>query len=119
MSRARARHPRITRRGAVRLLAALSLGLVVSAAAGASPAGGAEEPFIPGSGKAEARIINVGPKAAKLSLAPTLGVTLADYLNTLGRGEALIFDWVALEDSIPVEVRTGLPPLRAESTGKP
>ncbi|MGH2760561.1 MAG: hypothetical protein ACRDKJ_13515, partial [Actinomycetota bacterium] len=42
-----------------------------------------------------------------------------DYLNTLGRGEALIFDWVALEDSIPVEVRTGLPPLRAESTGKP
>jgi hypothetical protein len=127
VSRARARHPRVTRRGAVRLLAALSLGLVISAAAG-SPAGGAEdapsgapsnEEFIPGSGKAEARIINVGPKAAKLSLAPTLGVTLADYLNTLGRGESLVFDWVALEDSVPVEVRTELPPLRAESTGKP
>ncbi len=109
----------MTRRGAVRLLAAFSLGLVVSAAAGATPAGSAEQPFIPGSGKAEARIINVGPKAAKLSLAPTLGVTLADYLNTLGRGESLVFDWVALEDSIPIEIRNEVPPLRAESTGKP
>lgn len=105
------------RRRAVRLLAALSLGLVVSATA--VPAGGAEEPFIPGSGKAEARVINVGPRAAKLNLAPTFGVALADYLNTLGRGEALVFDWVALEDSIPKEVRDALPPLRAESTGKP
>jgi len=102
----------------VRLLAALSLGLVASATAG-GPAGGAEEPFIAGSGKAEARLINVGPKAAKLSLAPTLGVALADYLSTLGRGEALVFDWVALEDSIPKEFRDMVPPLRAESTGPP
>lgn len=117
MSRARARLPILHgRRRAIRLLAAVSLGLIVSATAG-GPAGGAEEPFIRGSGDSEARIINVGPKAAKLSLAPTLGVALADYLNTLGRGESFVFDWVALEDSIPKEFRDQVPPLRAESTG--
>lgn len=98
----------------------------VSAAAGAAlvlaslipmSAGSAEEEFIPGSGKADARIINIGPKAAKLSLAPTVGVALADYLNTLGRGESLIADWVGLEGSIPAQVLDLTPAIRAESTG--
>lgn len=101
----------------LRILAAMSAGLVAVALVG--PPVTAEDPFVAGSGRSEARVVNVGPKAAKLSLAPTLGVALADYLNTLGRGESLIFDWVALEDSIPVEIRTATPPLRAESTGKP
>ncbi len=104
------------RRRAVQLVAAASIGLIVSSFA-TGFAGGAEEEFIPGSGKADARIINIGPKAAKLSLAPTIGVALADYLNTLGRGESLIADWVGLESSVPAQVLDLTPPLRAESTG--
>ncbi len=106
------------RRRAVRLVAAASIGLIVSSFA-TGFAGGAEEEFIPGSGKADARIINIGPKAAKLSLAPTIGVALADYSVTLGRGESLIADWVGLEDSIPAQVLDLTPPLRAESSGTP
>jgi hypothetical protein len=102
----------------IKVVAAASMGLLVSTL-GSGLAGGAEEPFVPGSGKADARIINIGPKAAKLSLAPTIGVALADYLNTLGRGESLIADWVGLEGSIPADVLDLTPPLRAESTGTP
>jgi hypothetical protein len=104
------------RRRAVRLVAGASIGLIVSTFA-AGFAGGAEEEFIPGSGKADARIFNIGPKAAKLSLAPTIGVALADYSVTLGRGESLIADWVGLEGSIPAQVLDLTPPLRAESSG--
>ncbi len=104
------------RRRAVRLVAAASIGLIVSSFA-TGFAGGAEEEFIPGSAKADARIINIGPKAAKLSLAPTIGVALADYSVTLGRGESLIADWVGLEGSIPAQVLDLTPPLRAESSG--
>ena len=103
---------------AVRLVAAASIGLIASSFA-TGFAGGAEEEFIPGSGKADARIINIGPKAAKLSLAPTIGVALADYSVTLGRGESLIADWVGLEGSIPDQVLDLTPPLRAESSGTP
>jgi hypothetical protein len=104
------------RRRAVQLVAAASIALIASSFA-TGFAGGAEEEFIPGSGKADARIINIGPKAAKLSLAPTIGVALADYSVTLGRGESLIADWVGLESSIPAQVLDLTPPLRAESSG--
>ncbi len=110
-------HPNRSRRRATTLLAACSMGLILASLAPGA-AGGIEEEFVAGSGKADARILNVGPRAAKLSLAPTLGVALADYLSTLGRGESLVFDYVALDGSIPAEMKEALPPLRAESTAK-
>ena len=51
---------------------------------------GAQEEFVPGSGRAKATIVRVGPSASQLSLAPSVGVALTDYTNTVGRGEALL-----------------------------
>ena len=80
-----------------------------------SPAASQEE-FIKGSGRAEGRLIRVGPSAGRLSLAPVVGLTLADYLNTLGRGESRIADFAALDDSIPKELKDAIQPVRVEST---
>lgn len=88
---------------------------------------GAEEEFVNGSGRAKAAIVRVGPSAGQLSLAPSAGVSLADHLGVLGRGESLVVDYAALDgsvqDSIPKATqgnvdpkRKNLPPLRVECT---
>src|SRR3954451_17209623 len=59
-------------------------------------AGGAENDFIAGSGNSYAQVLRVGPTAGRLSLAPVVGLSLADYLDTAGRGEASVADWAAI-----------------------
>lgn len=86
-------------------------------AVGIAPNGAAaQEEFINGSGKAGAKILRIGPSAGRLSLAPTIGVTLADFLGTLGRGESRTADFAALDGTLPPEVVSNLPTVRAEST---
>jgi hypothetical protein len=104
----------VTSRRVPRLLAVvglltLSVNLVISGPAKAS------EPFVNGSGRADARIIRVGPSRG-LSLAPTIGLSLSDFLGTLGRGQAITADFAALDGSIPPELAEQLPSVRAEST---
>lgn len=72
--------------------------------------------FVSGSGKASAQVIRVGPSVGGLSAAPTLGVALADYTGSVGRGEAQAVNWAALEISLPPEVVNAVPPLRVVST---
>ena len=86
-------------------------------AVGLAPNGaGAQEEFINGSGRADAKILRMGPSAGRLSLAPTIGLTLADYLGTKGRGESRTGDFAALDGSVPEQVKNELPIVRAEST---
>jgi hypothetical protein len=99
----------------VRLAAALTAGLLF---AGFTPAaGGAEDEFVTGSGNASAQILRVGPTAARLSLAPTFGLSLADYLNTEGRGLATVADWAALGVA-RAELPDNTPQVRVVSTHK-
>lgn len=85
--------------------------------AGGSPAQAQEPPsFGVGSGRASAKYVKVGPSRGSLSLAPTVGLALSDFLNTRGRGDVRTVDFAALEDSIPVEVRDQMPTLKVEST---
>lgn len=87
-----------------------------SLAVGIAPGGAsAQEEFILGSGRADAKILRMGPSAGRLSLAPTIGLTLADYLGSLGRGESRTGDFAALDGSVPVQVKENLPIVRAES----
>lgn len=76
----------------------------------------AEEPFVNGSGRADAKILRMGPSAGRLSLAPTIGLSLADYVGTLGRGESRTADFAALDGSVPEEFKAEMPTVRAEST---
>jgi hypothetical protein len=88
-----------------------------SLAVAVAPGGaGAEEEFINGSGKADAQILRIGPSAGRLSMAPTIGLTLADFVGSLGRGESRTGDFAALDGSVPAEVKNQLPIVRAEST---
>lgn len=78
-----------------------------------------QEDFVSGSGRAKAQIFHVGPRAAQLALAPSVGVALADHIGTLGRGESLIFDYAALDTSInsgAPEMKAEFPPLKVAST---
>ena len=78
----------------------------------------AEDDFVAGSGRSRASIVRVGPSAAQLSLAPSVGVSLSDYINTLGRGNAFIFDYAALDATMNDtgrDVKTEFPELRVES----
>ncbi len=78
-------------------------------------AGGAENDFIAGSGNAYAQVFRVGPTAGRLSLAPTVGLSLSDYLDTVGRGAASVADWAAIgvaEESLP----DNTPAIRVVST---
>ena len=68
-----------------------------------------------GSGRADARILRLGPAAGQLALAPTLGLSLADFLGTLGRGEARVADWAALDGSVE-DIKPYMPEVRTEST---
>lgn len=102
---------------------AVSAGLATvvagSLVVGLSPGGAsAQEEFINGSGKAEAKILRVGPSTGRLSLSPTVGVSLADYIGTLGRGQAFTADFAALGTALPPELTAALPAVRAESTAE-
>jgi hypothetical protein len=100
-----------------RLVGALSIGLLgISFLPGPVKAvQDTKEEFIPGSGTAYAQIYRVGPTAGRLSLAPIIGLSLADYLGTVGRGETKVADWAGIgvaERSLP----DNTPSLRVVST---
>jgi hypothetical protein len=79
--------------------------------------GAAENDFIAGSGNSYAQLFRVGPTASRLSLAPVVGLSLSDYLDTAGRGSASVADWAAIgvaEPSLP----DNTPTLRVVSTQK-
>lgn len=99
----------------LRLLAAFGAGLILTSFI-PGPAGGAEEEeFIRGSGQSYAQIYRVGPTAGRLSLAPIFGLSLADYLNTVARGETKAADWAGIgvaECSLPENT----PTLKVSST---
>jgi hypothetical protein len=83
---------------ASRLIGALSLGLIATSFL-PGPVKGTEaapEDFINGSGISYAQLYRVGPTAGRLSLAPIFGLSLADYLNTVGRGETKVADWAGI-----------------------
>ena len=81
----------------------------------ANPARG-EDGFAVGSGRATAKLLKIGPSRGALTLAPSVGVALSDFLVTRGRGDVRTADYAALEDSIPAEIRNGLPSVKVEST---
>jgi hypothetical protein len=64
-------------------------------------AAGAEELFVAGSGNAYAQVVRVGPTAARLSLAPVIGVALADFTDTVARGAAADADLAAIGVASP------------------
>jgi hypothetical protein len=81
----------MTRRlGAIVVLGAALAALVSGSAQGDTGS------FVSGSGNAYAQYVRVGPTAARLSLAPTLGLSLADYSGTVGRGQASSADLAAI-----------------------
>lgn len=106
-------HP-FRRTGMVALVAMLATGATLLGPGFA----GAEEEFVNGSGRARASIVRVGPSASQLSLAPTVGLALTDFIGSLGRSETFIFDYAALDntinDSFP-DLKIEFPPLRVES----
>lgn len=79
------------------------------------PGAGAESPFVNGSGKADARVMRVGPSAGRMALAPSIALALADYTGTVGRGEARPFEFGALNDSVPPEFTDQFPPTKTAS----
>ena len=89
--------------------------VVASLATSALPVA-ADESFVNGSGRADAKILRMGPSAGRLSLAPTIGLSLADYVGTLGRGESRTADFAALDGSVPEDFKSEMPVVRAEST---
>ena len=74
-----------------RAAAVLSLGCAVLLFASAAPAP-ADEPFVPGSGDAVARVGRVIARASGLPLAVTFGGALGHYQGTTARGEAAALD---------------------------
>lgn len=89
--------------------------LIVASGIGAGPAGG-EEAFGVGSGRASAKFVKVGPSRGALALAPQVGLSLSDFLNTRGRGDVRAVDFAALEDSLPPELVGAFPTVKVEST---
>jgi hypothetical protein len=97
------------------------VGVALSAAALSSavisaPGVASQESFAVGSGKATAKVLRVGPARGALSLAPEVGLAFSDFLNTRGRGDVRTADFAALSDSVPKEIRDGLPSVKVEST---
>src|SRR5581483_12497087 len=93
---------------AIVVLGAALTGLVSGSARGDT--GG----FVAGSGNAYAQFVRVGPTAARLSLAPTLGLSLADYSGTVGRGQASSADLAAIGVAQPC-LDANVPRLRVTS----
>lgn len=81
-----------------------------------SPSAEGQAAFGVGSGRAEAKILRVGPSRGAFTFAQQVGLTLSDFLNTRGRGDVRTVDFAVLEDSIPKEVRDALPAVKVEST---
>src|SRR5437879_11622771 len=101
----------IKRVAAVALLGAALAALVSGSAIGDSGS------FVSGSGNAYAQFVRIGPTAARLSLAPTLGLSLADYSGTVGRGQATDADLAAIGVAQPC-LAARIPSLRVTSTDK-
>lgn len=92
------------------LVAGVLIALIIPATA-SSQAG----EFVAGSGNAYAQFVRVGPTAARLSLAPTLGLSLADYSGSVGRGEAAAADLAAIGVAQPCTA-DDIPRVRVVST---
>jgi hypothetical protein len=73
--------------------------------------------FVTGSGIAYAQFVRVGPTAARLSLAPTLGLSLSDYAGSVGRGQATDADLAAIGVAQPC-LAAEIPTVRVVSTDK-
>jgi hypothetical protein len=71
--------------------------------------------FVAGSGNAYAQFLRVGPAAARLSLAPTIGLSLSDYAGTVGRGQATDADLAAIGVAQPCTADQ-IPRVRVVST---
>jgi hypothetical protein len=87
-----------------RLIAVLSAGLILCTFVPGNAARGTDEEFVTGSGTSYAQIVRIGPTAGQLSLAPVFGLSLSDYVNTVGRGQATVADWAGIgvaERSLP------------------
>lgn len=98
-------------------IGAVVLSIVAVFTLQASSAGASgESSFGVGSGRAAAKLVKVGPSRGALTLAPQVGLTLSDFLNTRGRGDVRTADFAALGDSIPKEISDGLPSVKVEST---
>lgn len=109
-------HRSMTRR-APKLIGACSVALILSALLPVGARGAVEEEFVTGSGTSYAQFVRVGPTAGQLSLAPVFGLSLADYVNTVGRGQATVADWAGIgvaERSLP----DNTPIVKARSTEK-
>lgn len=92
------------RRRPIRLLGALSMGLIAASFIPVVASGQDAEEFVTGSGTSYAQVYRVGPTAGQLSLAPIIGLSLSDYVNTVGRGQATVADWAGIgiaERSLP------------------
>jgi hypothetical protein len=106
-------HGSFHRRIGALALAALAVGAYVFGSAGNVAAA---EDFVLGSGNAQAQLVRIGPAAGHLALAPTIGLSLADYLSTVGRGDSRIFEWGALDGSVPADFKAKTPSVRSTST---
>jgi hypothetical protein len=75
----------------------------------------AEEDFVAGSGRVTTRLVKVGPTAGRLSFAPSVGLATADYTGTAGRAESKLFDFAALDSSLPKQLIEQSPSVRVDS----
>lgn len=103
----------VFRRTAV--VAAVSV-LAVAGVQAATPMAGGQESFAAGSGRAQAKLLKVGPARGSLALAPQVGLALADFINTRGRGDVRAVDLGAIGDFVPPELVGALPVVKVEST---
>ena len=102
---------------APKIIGACSVALILAAMLPGGARGAVEEEFVTGSGTSYAQVVRVGPTAGQLSLAPVFGLSLADYVNTVGRGQATVADWAGIgvaERSLP----DNTPIVKARSTEK-
>lgn len=83
-----------------RLASAVVFGALLTAITTPWAAGSTDE-FVAGSGNSYAQVIRIGPTEGRLSLAPILGVTLADYTDTVARAEAEAADLAAIGVASP------------------
>jgi hypothetical protein len=99
-----------------RLAAAATCGVVLALLT--TPwAGGATDDFVAGSGNSYAQVLRIGPTAGELSLAPILGVTLADYTDTVARGVSESADLAAIGVASPC-LDASIPRVRVSSNDK-
>jgi hypothetical protein len=94
-------------------VAVVALGAVATTAI-VSPAHAADD-FVSGSGHVTTRVVKVGPTAGRLSFAPSVGLATADYTGTAGRAESKLFDFAALDSSIPKQLVDQSPSVRVDS----